>query len=72
MDAPSWRLTPSGDFSIKSAYQLLLSEGTDGGDTHLVWTAAWCTPSLQRTKTLLWLVLHGCFLTNGECHRRHL
>ncbi|CAL1402405.1 unnamed protein product [Linum trigynum] len=72
MDEPSWRLTPPGDFSIKSAYQLLLSEGTDGGHTHLVWKAAWRTPNLQRTKTLLWLVLYGRFLTDGECHRRHL
>ncbi|KAJ8762621.1 hypothetical protein K2173_008060 [Erythroxylum novogranatense] len=69
-DLPIWRLTSNGNFSIKSAYDLLTKDFTQ--EEKDIWKVVWKWKGPQRVKTFLWLLSHGKLLTNEAWLRRNL
>lgn len=61
-DSPIWRRSSHGDFSVKTAYENLMSP-VYNGDSDL-WRAVWKLKIPQRCQTFLWLALRGRLLTN--------
>lgn len=64
-----WRFTTSGNFSVKSTYNML-----DVSVTPLEqnWSWIWNTKGLEKVKTLLWLACWGRCHTQRERHKRSL
>ncbi|KAK8476102.1 hypothetical protein V6N11_071089 [Hibiscus sabdariffa] len=67
-DMVAWKCTPTGIFTVSSAYENLLSESWDSCDSK--WTGIWSLPVAQRVRMFLWLVLRQRLLTNAERARR--
>ncbi|KAK8996202.1 hypothetical protein V6N11_076449 [Hibiscus sabdariffa] len=63
-DIVAWRCTPTGVFTVASAYASLLSESWDSCDPK--WACIWSLPVAQRVRMFLWLVLRQRLLTNVE------
>ncbi|KAA3472034.1 non-LTR retrotransposon transposase [Gossypium australe] len=61
-DRLSWRHTPDGKFTFKSAYESLNRHTDTGAD--MTWKAVWKLRVPERIRTFLWLVLHGRLMTN--------
>ncbi|CAL1360967.1 unnamed protein product [Linum trigynum] len=72
VDVPIWRFTPSGRFTLKTAYELTQVDAAVQPQPEPCWKAIWRTPSPQRTRSFLWLAAHQCLLTNAERSRKHL
>ncbi|CAL9024543.1 unnamed protein product [Prunus brigantina] len=69
VDKSIWRLTPNGDFSVKSAYNtFFLDEPT----FKWAWEFIWQLHLPPKTKTFLWLFCHKKLLTNVQRQRRGL
>lgn len=66
----SWNLTPSGDFTVKSAYQIWKPSETLEDPTP--WKKLWKLPMAQRVRTFSWLLFKGRLLTNSERCRRKM
>ncbi|CAL1354280.1 unnamed protein product [Linum trigynum] len=66
-DIRVWRLSPSGKFSMRTAYDLTTEE-EEPPATHPIWRA----PKTKRVQAFLWLATQGRLLTNAERQRRHL
>jgi hypothetical protein len=62
VDAPMWRLSRNGKFSVKSAYFHLMEEIID--NNHLKeegnWKRLWQIKVPNRVKLFMWRVLRGC------------
>ncbi|KAK9011773.1 hypothetical protein V6N11_039855 [Hibiscus sabdariffa] len=69
-DRVAWRLTPSGAFTVASAYEGFLSPSWDVCDPK--WSSIWSLPVAQRVRMFLWLVLRQRLMTNVERVRRGL
>ncbi|KAJ1443316.1 Reverse transcriptase zinc-binding domain [Sesbania bispinosa] len=72
-DSVCWALTSNGNFSTRSAYDLVC--GLDSNNTNCnVWKALWALEIPQRIKSFLWLVQKGGLKTNAKrlhCHISH-
>ncbi|KAK8556750.1 hypothetical protein V6N12_003145 [Hibiscus sabdariffa] len=69
-DRVAWRLTPTGAFTVASAYEGFLSPSWDVCDPK--WSSIWSLPVVQRVRMFLWLVLRQRLMTNVERVRRGL
>ncbi|KAK9005510.1 hypothetical protein V6N11_042939 [Hibiscus sabdariffa] len=69
-DRVAWRLTPTGAFTVASAYEGFLSPSWDVCDPK--WSSIWSLPVAQRVRMFLWLVLRQRLMTNVERVRRGL
>ncbi|KAK8478769.1 hypothetical protein V6N11_065391 [Hibiscus sabdariffa] len=69
-DRVAWRLTPTGAFTVASAYEGFLSPSWDVCDPK--WSSIWSLPVAQRARMFLWLVLRQRLMTNVERVRRGL
>ncbi|KAJ8769162.1 hypothetical protein K2173_000937 [Erythroxylum novogranatense] len=67
-DRLCWSLKPSGNFSIRSAYQLLQHPVWASGER--IWQLIWKWQGSNRIRTHLWLTAHGRLMTNAR--RFHL
>jgi hypothetical protein len=68
-DFPYWIPATDGQFSIKTAYELLMGEHHDQNSLPL-FEAVWNWKGPARMRTTLWKMAHGKLLTNMErCHR---
>ncbi|KAL4363202.1 hypothetical protein GQ457_04G035220 [Hibiscus cannabinus] len=67
-DMVAWRCTPTGVFTVASAYECLLNASWDACEPK--WACIWSLPVTQRIRMFLWLVLRQRLLTNGERVRR--
>ena len=67
-DRTIWSASPSGMFSVSSAYNLLL--GTSPANFN--WNLVWKKTLPPRIKFFLWLVVHNRLLTREVCVRRHI
>lgn len=66
----SWDLTPTGNFTVSSAYTAATEHQWNTAESHF--RLPWKWPGSQRIRTFLWLALQGKLLTNAERVRRHL
>lgn len=67
-DVPSWRLTSSGMFTTRSAYQYV--KGTITSSANQTWCRLWKLKVPQKCKTFIWICLHDRLLTNvSRMHR---
>ncbi|CAN1138897.1 Putative ribonuclease H protein At1g65750 [Linum perenne] len=69
-DEPVWGLEVNGQFSIKSAYLLLLELRRMEGSG--VWSSVWKWPGPTCIRHFIWLATQGKLLTNEERRRRHI
>lgn len=66
-DNIGWGDTGTQQFSVKSAYNLLLqNQSIVDGD----WEVLWRWRGLHRIQTFIWLVAHGHILTNYRQNRQ--
>lgn len=65
-----WSLTPTGEFSVSSAYKAEQELSWQPADSRL--NLIWKWPGAERVRTFLWLAVKGCLLTNAERTRRHM
>ncbi|WCJ29423.1 LINE-1 retrotransposable element ORF2 protein [Euphorbia peplus] len=68
-----WSASPSGNFSVKSAY-LIQSKiaGSMNPNTLVNWDCVWKLNSTERIRCFLWLVLHNGILVNVNRVRRRI
>ncbi|KAL8166813.1 hypothetical protein V2J09_008312 [Rumex salicifolius] len=67
-----WGLSSDGNFSVKSAYDLITG---GNGDTEVdsdIYRAIWKLHVPERVRCFIWLALRGAVMTNEERRRRHL
>ncbi|CAN1181981.1 Putative ribonuclease H protein At1g65750 [Linum perenne] len=69
-DSWNWGEEPDGNFSIRSAYRLILELDNQTSDPDWKYFWRWRGPS--RVQHFLWLAMHNKLLTNSERKRRHL
>ncbi|KAL8150228.1 hypothetical protein V2J09_020036 [Rumex salicifolius] len=69
-DSLSWAFSPSGDYTVSSAYKELTAEA--GTVPSLLFKLIWRLPVTERIRHFLWLGAKGRLLTNLERQRRHL
>jgi len=62
-DLPVWKASKTGNFSIKSAIQLVQEMEEDDTET---WTKLWKIRTPHRVRFFIWLLLHGRLMTNVE------
>ncbi|CAN1848778.1 Putative ribonuclease H protein At1g65750 [Linum perenne] len=65
-----WGPDQNGQFSIKSAYEVLATTRTK--ENGLLWKTVWNWSGPNHVRFFLWLTAHNRLLTNGERKRRHL
>ena len=68
-DSFSWDLSPSGSFSVSSAYSLSPDLGKV---TNNIWGIIRKIKAPQRCIVFLWLAIQNCFMTDVERNRRGL
>ncbi|CAN0911865.1 Putative ribonuclease H protein At1g65750 [Linum grandiflorum] len=69
-DSLIWGLEARGNFSIRSAYNLIA--GIDPANSQSVWKAIWKWKGPNRVAHFLWLAFQSRLLTNSERSRRHM
>ncbi|KAK8649249.1 hypothetical protein V6N13_129982 [Hibiscus sabdariffa] len=69
-DVPGWRWDDKREFTVKSAYSVLVQEGGRGRMTQ--WNRIWSIQVPQRVKVFMWITAHQRHLTNVERVRRHM
>ena len=67
-DTITWLLTSSGEFTIKSACEAQVTQGSD----KRIFQQIWKTQAPQRVRSFLWLMASDALLTNENRTRRHL
>ncbi|PKI41703.1 hypothetical protein CRG98_037905 [Punica granatum] len=70
-DVPYWRLDSSGDYSVKTTYQLLTADSFISPPSR-VWRVIWSWEGPRRLRAFLWLVARESLLTNEARVRRRL
>ncbi|CAA7059778.1 unnamed protein product [Microthlaspi erraticum] len=71
-DRLSWLLSPSGEFSVRSAYALLTRNEAPRQSMESFFRRIWNVMAPERVKFFLWLAGNQCVMTNAERKRRHL
>ncbi|CAN1851599.1 Putative ribonuclease H protein At1g65750 [Linum perenne] len=64
-----WGPDPQGNFTLKTAYEILAS--VDHHTDQDIWKTVWRWAGPNRVRHFLWLVAHNRILTNAERRRRH-
>ncbi|KAJ1421642.1 Reverse transcriptase zinc-binding domain [Sesbania bispinosa] len=67
-DSVVWGGTPNGDFSTKSAYNLI--ENNSGNVSDPGWRAVWRWEGHEQAKCLLWVILNNGLKTRNKGFRR--
>ncbi|KAH9804404.1 putative ribonuclease H protein [Citrus sinensis] len=70
VDHVYWAASPQGDFTVKSAYDLLDQSRVQERDSY--WKIAWSWKGPQSIKIFIWLVLHNRLKTRAELATRRL
>lgn len=70
-DMAIWEATPDGEFSVKSAYDLLVNEDSSNSNTQS-WITIWKWPGTQRARIFFWKVMNGDLITNGYRRSRDM
>ena len=70
VDQVYWAASSQGNFTVKSAYNLLAQSQWNERDNF--WQLAWSWKDPQSVKIFIWLVLHNHLKTRGELASRHL
>ena len=71
LDEVFWGLSPSGLFTVKSAFELLQEDSAIGVLDIQKWgwiSRLFCS---EKIKIFVWIILHDCLLTNSFRFRRH-
>ncbi|XP_038688673.1 uncharacterized protein LOC119987842 [Tripterygium wilfordii] len=68
VDSLCWGKSCSGEFSIKTAYDI--ATGYEGVNTNKIWRSIWKIEAPQRVKAFIWMVKHQRLLCNSERVRR--
>lgn len=64
IDQLAWKATPSGKFTVKIVYELLIT-GPSSSTSQV-----WAVPVARRVRCFIWLLLHGKLMINRERWRR--
>ncbi|KAH9666253.1 reverse transcriptase domain-containing protein [Citrus sinensis] len=70
VDQVYWAASPQGNFTVKSAYELLDHSRVQERDTY--WRIAWSWKGPQSIKIFIWLVLHNRLKTRAGLASRRL
>ncbi|CAN1768663.1 Putative ribonuclease H protein At1g65750 [Linum perenne] len=70
LGASGYEQDPRGKFTLKTAYEILVSAGDQTKQD--IWRIIWRWSRPSRVRHFLWLVTHDRILTNAERRRRHL
>lgn len=68
-DCLFWRLTTNGEFTVRSAYELLTKNENPRQDMKTFFKRV---SAPERVRFFLWLAGNQCVMTNAERKRRHL
>ncbi|KAL9859811.1 putative RNA-directed DNA polymerase [Arabidopsis thaliana] len=71
-DRISWRETQNGEFSVRTAYEMLTRDEAPRPNMEKFYTRIWRVRVPERVKVFLWLVGNQVIMTNAERYRRHL
>lgn len=71
-DRLSWGETPTGQFTVKSAYDLISRDDAPRANMGSFFCSMWRVVAPERVKLFLWLVGSHAIMTNAERYRRHL
>jgi len=71
-DELSWKGTQNGDFTVRSAYELLKPEAEERPLIGSFLKQIWKLVAPERVRVFIWLVSHMVIMTNVERVRRHL
>ena len=77
-DRPVWAYTPKGQFTVRSAYKLVVIEflgesttGSPNADTHKIfWRRLWGLNLPNKIKYFTWRVCHNILPTKMNLHQR--
>lgn len=69
-DKLAWNLSPSGEFSMASAMQVVSTNQEESPS--LLWNLIWKWKGQERIRAFLWLVGHNRLPTNDLCHHRKI
>jgi hypothetical protein len=65
-DFPNWNSTNDGNFSLKSAYSLIMDKTTTERNVSKLFQLVWEWRGPNRIRSFLWKVAHGRLMTNQE------
>ncbi|KAG7594637.1 Ribonuclease H-like superfamily [Arabidopsis thaliana x Arabidopsis arenosa] len=71
-DRLSWSESVDGNFSVKSAYNLLTRNSDPRPNLEKFYSRVWRVTAPERVRVFLWLVGNQVLMTNAERSRRHL
>ncbi|KAG7599981.1 Reverse transcriptase zinc-binding domain [Arabidopsis suecica] len=71
-DQLSWSESVDGNFSVKSAYNLLTRNSDPRPNLEKFYSRVWRVTAPERVRVFLWLVGNQVLMTNTERSRRHL
>lgn len=71
-DQLAWGLTNNGEFTVKSAYELITRDDTPRPNMEDLLKSMWRVVAPERVRVFLWLLGHQAIMTNAERYRRHL
>jgi len=71
-DRLSWKFSQDGQFSVRSAYEMLTVDEVPRPNMASFFNCLWKVRVPERVKTFLWLVGNQAVMTEEERHRRHL
>jgi hypothetical protein len=70
-DMPNWDLSNDGNFSLKTAYNIISGLNNDTTNIHSLFDQVWQWKGPTRVRTILWKLAHGSLLTNAvRAHRQ--
>jgi hypothetical protein len=70
-DMPNWDLSNDGNFSLKTAYNIISGSNNDTTNIHSLFDQVWQWKGPTRVRTILWKLAHGSLLTNAvRAHRQ--
>lgn len=71
-DRLAWGQTKNGQFTVKTAYELITRDETPRPYMGNLFRSMWHVVAPERVKIFLWLVGNQAIMTNAERYRRHL
>ena len=71
-DRLAWGETPNGQFTVKSAYNLITRDDTPRPYMESFFRSMWRGVAPERVRMFFWLVGNQAIMTNVERYRRHL
>lgn len=72
VDRLSWKPSPDGQFTVKSAYDFVTCDETPRQGMRSFFERIWKVTVTERARCFLWLVSHQVIMTNVERARRHI